>query len=546
MSRARRERIHRAMPPPPPSLRTDLQLHEHGELVRVISPATGREHFLRAVEWRVAREMDGRRPLPELERRAQHLGVPATAANLESFVRELEARGLLAPRPAPAQLLPDRPRFSLRGWPEEKQRRVEAALLALKEERYAEAHRLLEQELRQAPDCEELRAFAEGVRRAEVDATSEQDEQWALAEMVRVEGDGLVLATPLPLPRDADAGPPARSPRWHVPVLLAAAAVLALGLPFPYRLSGDCVLAAADRATVRATVAGRLERIAAKDGDPVRKGDLLVQLGDPDLGARYEEARARRAQAELALQQLQSGPTSQQLDRARAAVARAAAQTQALQVDAQRLEHAAADGHGSAAELAKARRLLDGARWEERSTQAALGLLEAGATAEALAQRRAELEEARALEAALAQRLEAGAIRAPRDGVLQATDLHLRAGAWVKPGEPLAEIQGRRSFRVEGRLSELDAEGLAPGLPFRVRLAGGAGVVLSGRVEALGERFEPRAGETAAVRVRGMVEDTSGSARDGMSGRLEVERGRAPLARILLRRVRHFLAAHWP
>jgi hypothetical protein len=41
-----------------------------------------------------------------------------------------------------------------------------------------------------------------------------------------------------------------------------------------------------------------------------------------------------------------------------------------------------------------------------------------------------------------------------------------------------------------------------------------------------------------------MVEDPTGSARDGTAARLEVERGRAPVARVLLRLVRHFLAAH--
>lgn len=506
----------------------------------MVSPTTGREHLLRSVEWQVARQMDGRRSLEQLERRARRLGLPATHQTLGAFIRELAARGLLEGGPPP-------PSFALRAWPEEKQRLVQQALVALKEERYGDARELLEQELRHGPGGEELPALLEGVRRAEVDASSEQDEQWALAEAVRVAGEGLVLPTPLPLPRGDEPAPkanPARR-RWTAAAGAALALIAAFAVPLPDSASGECTLAPADRAVVRAIQPGRLQRVVAADGARVRRGDLLAQLEDPDVAAGLESARARRRQAELSLQELRSGPTATERDRAGAAVDRAAAEVKARALRVEQLAAAAADGHASGAELDAARRALEAARWEEQTALAALRLLEAGAVDEAIARLRAELEEAQVVEAGLLARQEAGAIRAPRDGELRAMDLPLRVGSWLRAGEVLGEVAGGRSFRVQGRVSELDADGLEPGLELQVQLQAAGATPLAGRVESLGARFEPVADErAAAVRVYGTVEDPSGTAREGMQGRLEIRRGHATAARKAARWVRHFLLRH--
>ncbi|HVE84378.1 MAG TPA: HlyD family efflux transporter periplasmic adaptor subunit, partial [Myxococcales bacterium] len=295
------------------------------------------------------------------------------------------------------------------------------------------------------------------------------------------------------------------------------------------------------------TAAGRLDQVLFHDGSQVHAGELLVRLSDLDLAARMDAARLRRRQAELALQELVDGPTASQLDRARAAVARAGAEVKAGQVRADALAATAADGHASGAELDAARRALDAARWEQKAAEVALRLMEAGAAGEAIAGRRAEAEEARATEAALARQWEAGAIRAPRDGEWRAPDLSLRLGAWIQPGETLGEVAGGRSFRFDGRFSELDAEDLRPGLKVQVRLPIPGSGALEGRLESVGERFEPIAGRrAAAVRVYGAVDDPAGTAREGARARLEVEHGRATLARKAGRWLRQVLANHGP
>jgi biotin carboxyl carrier protein len=268
---------------PTPRLREGLEPRERGGLVHVASPTTGREHALREEEWQLALHLDGRRTLRQLHRRARRLGVPATPETLESFIRELAARGLLEGGQPPP--------FALRGWPEEKQRRVQEALAALKDARFGEARELLEQELRRSPGCEELQAMLEGVRRAEVDASSEQDEQWALAEAVRAAGEGLMLPTPLavhPGPGPARDARPAR--RWIVAAGAAVALIAAFIVPLPDSVSGECALAPAHLEVVRATVPGRLERVLVADGARVHRGDLLAQLADPELVAKLESA----------------------------------------------------------------------------------------------------------------------------------------------------------------------------------------------------------------------------------------------------------------
>ena len=79
----------------------------------------------------------------------------------------------------------------------------------------------------------------------------------------------------------------------------------------------------ADQVRVASELGGRIVELRVGPGDPVGRGDLLVQLDDTPLQVKLREAEAAVAVAEARLQQVRAGPHPAEVDAARAALARA-------------------------------------------------------------------------------------------------------------------------------------------------------------------------------------------------------------------------------
>lgn len=133
----------------------------------------------------------------------------------------------------------------------------------------------------------------------------------------------------------------------------------------------------AEESRVGSTVGGRIVSTAVKEGDMVRKGQLIVKLQDDQLVASLNVAQAAEEQAAHRLRDLQVGPRRQEIEQARAAVQQAESRLEKLR-RGNRPE-----------EIAAARAALDQAR--ER-----LALLRNGPRREEVAQARANVEAAAA------------------------------------------------------------------------------------------------------------------------------------------------------
>lgn len=177
--------------------------------------------------------------------------------------------------------------------------------------------------------------------------------------------------------------------------LLAGAAVLALlGLaalllarPAPETLQGE---ADATKVDVAAKVAGRLATIEVKEGDPVKRGDLVATLESPEIRARLDQAEAARAGAVAQRDKADSGAREEEIRAAKSQWDRARHAADLAEVSFGRLDRLARDGvvpnqrrdeaeaqwrtSRDAAEAAKAMYdlALAGARREDRASAAAL------------------------------------------------------------------------------------------------------------------------------------------------------------------------------
>lgn len=230
------------------------------------------------------------------------------------------------------------------------------------------------------------------------------------------------------------------------------------------------VLEPVRRVVIGAEVSGRVVAIEAREHTGVQEGDLLVRL-DPAL----PEAA---------------------VERARAALLRAEASRQLAASEVERQRQLSRQGVASTAEL-------DRAESEDRSADA-------------------QVAEARAALLDAETRLAKTAIRAPFGGVVSSLDLE--PGAYLNPGEPVAEMADLSEVEIEVGLSDREIGAIQDGDRVRVSVEALSGRVFDGRVvhpartaDALTRKF--------AVAVRVPNPDTL--LLPGMLGRVRFELGDA-------------------
>lgn len=197
------------------------------------------------------------------------------------------------------------------------------------------------------------------------------------------------------------------------------------------------------------TATGRVKRLDVHVGDRVRAGQVLGEMDPVDLDDQLRSREAAWKRADAALREAE----------ARLAYAR---------TQARRYEQLLA-AHSTSEELVTTK------RQELQIADAALA-----AAREELAQARADHE------AVAAQR---GNLRliAPVDGVVAVRDVD--PGTTVVAGQSVVEVIDTRSLWVDVRFDQINASGLAAGLPARIVLRSRGGETLHGRVL----RVEPKA-----------------------------------------------------
>jgi RND family efflux transporter MFP subunit len=223
------------------------------------------------------------------------------------------------------------------------------------------------------------------------------------------------------------------------------------------------IAAPIEQATLSTRLMGTVTEVLVREGEVVRRGELLVRLDTRDLTAKDDQVRAGLAVA---------------VSRADEAE-RYAVRIRALYAD-------------SAAPKA----LLDGA--------------EAG-----LAQAQAGLAQARGAQRELAAVAGYGAVRAPFDGVV--TRRFVDPGAFAAPGAPLVTVQDGRTLRISVTTTPDLARGIARGRMIESRIESSpAAATVEGVVPAPGG---------ALYTINALVSDRDGRYASGGAAVLLVPRG---------------------
>ena len=330
---------------------------------------------------------------------------------------------------------------------------------------------------------------------------------------------------------------------------LLAVAVLVVGgiVAYSYATSSregtDDAVVEAEVVAVTSRVPGMVSQILVQDNQPVKKGDVVLQLDAADLQARVAQARAelQTAQAQAAGAHAQSQVVAANARGGlESAQASAAASTAAVQAADAQVAAAQAAVVRSQAEVDKAdrdltrakelvasdaiaRQQLDAAQLAADASHAALRQAQANVNAAQESRRAAEsrvaeakarvvqttpvgqqietaqsaanLADARvaAAEAALQLaelQLSYTKVLAPNDGTV--TQLGARVGALVQAGQPLAQLVPNKTYLV-ANFKETQIDKMSPGNRAEVRIDAYPGRTFEAAVESLssgtGSRF---------------------------------------------------------
>lgn len=302
-----------------------------------------------------------------------------------------------------------------------------------------------------------------------------------------------------PVPENGTAPMPKRSALRRnllIGSLLAVAALASAAyyeaFVAPYESTDDAFIQA-NVTPVAPQVAGRVARLLVADNQPVKRGQVLLEIDPSDYQARLDQARAslaaaksrlRQAHAQQAVDRARIGEDRANVAAATAEAAHAAADAQRFQqvgklgVSASQLDLATTQARSSAASLDAARNQLLAGEAQAQLDQANIATAAAEVVGDEAAVRQAELQ------------LSYTRVVAPTAGLV--THRSVETGAYVQPGQDLLAIVPRRVW-VVANFKETQLAHMRRGQPVEVTVDAYPQLKLQGRVDSIqagsGARF---------------------------------------------------------
>jgi HlyD family secretion protein len=223
---------------------------------------------------------------------------------------------------------------------------------------------------------------------------------------------------------------------------------------------------------VRAQLDTFIERISAVEGQPVKKGQLLLELNVKDASAQLADTRSKLLRAEDDLSAARAGGRADEAAKTEGQLAAAIALRDRLQRNHDSLQRLIAQQAATKDELATNDLDLAKADAQAKQLTAVKQEFEHGVKLDAN-RTTLQVEQLRTAVAALEEKVHDGRIVAPTDGTLyslgrSADGLPLKAGDYVKVGDLLAETADLHKVRVRAFIDEPEIGGLEPGEPVRI------------------------------------------------------------------------------
>jgi len=299
----------------------------------------------------------------------------------------------------------------------------------------------------------------------------------------------------------------ARKNRWVVWTIGIAIAVVLLGAFASMRKDAVAVrVARVERGNIRSVIStnGKVEplqsfeahapagttvrKLLVKEGDRVKKGQLLMQLDDADARAQAARALAQLRAAQSDVSAIERGGSQEEVLTRESQLVKARTERDTAQRNLDALRRLQEKGAASAGEVRDAENALQRADAEMKLIdQKEKGRFSKPEIDKVNAQR----SEAQAAYDAAEDTLTKSNIRAPFDGVVYS--IPVRQGAYVQPGELLLQEADLSKALIRAFVDEPDVGRLVPGQPIELTWDAVPGRVWLGTVTTI----------PAAVKLRG-------------------------------------------
>jgi len=193
--------------------------------------------------------------------------------------------------------------------------------------------------------------------------------------------------------------------------------------------------------------------VKAAEGQPVRKGQLILTLDAADQRAQLSQARADLLAAQTELRNARAGGPPDEVAQLQGNLQNAETQVASLERTQQALTQLVAKGAATRDEVAQNQTALTTARANLQTLQQRKAALaqRASVTVDAASLR---VKQQQDLVAALQQKVASATVIAPVDGTLYSLPVH--KGDFVKLGDVLAEMADLRHVRVRAFVDEPD------------------------------------------------------------------------------------------
>lgn len=205
-------------------------------------------------------------------------------------------------------------------------------------------------------------------------------------------------------------------------------------------------------------IATVVKRLLVKEGDHVRKGQLLLQLDDANIRSQAAHAQSQMTSAQADQTDVSTGGTHEEVLTLDALLIKARSQRDAAQRSLDSLTRLQQEGAASPGEVKQADDLL-------RRAQADVTLLEQKQkdrySSPEIAKYHAQSSEAQAAYVAAEDALTRSTVRAPFDGIVYS--LPVKQGAYVQAGDLLLQEADLSRVQVRIFVDEPDVGRLAPG-----------------------------------------------------------------------------------
>ena len=273
---------------------------------------------------------------------------------------------------------------------------------------------------------------------------------------------------------------------------------------------------------IRAKVQGEIKEIYAKEGDKIKKGDLLCLVDDEKLLIQLSQVRAGLEGARSKLELFKKGTKKELIAMAKSQLEEAGKELELAQKNEQRLAKLLSEGAVSEAQKEQADLRLKAAQEGHKSAGENYQLLLRGKEKEEIEMVEAEISGYQAQEQFLQSQIQDTRVISPVDGFLEIR--HIEKGELALAGTLLFSLIDLNQAYVNAYLPERYVGRVKVGSPIEVISDSFPDKVFKGRVDYISDQaeFAPKNIQTKeerlklVFRVKSYLQNTEGELKPGM------------------------------